>query len=159
MLTQPGQWFLDRSVTPWSVTYLANTGEYPPTDTIVIPQSTQVLTATYLQYVTFQGLQFEHDNFTSPSGGYVSTQQEPPMTAAVGCYNCQHVTFNSDIISETAGAGIEFTTTEQFRPRLTTPSRMAPFTTSGDSASASACCRPQRILTQTCRSLRRLKIL
>jgi hypothetical protein len=111
LLTQPGQWFLDRSVTPWTLTYLANTGENPPTDTIVIPQSTQVLNATNLQYVTFQGLQFEHDNFTSPSQGYVSTQQEPLMTAALGCYNCQHVTFNSDIISETAGAGIEFTTT------------------------------------------------
>lgn len=111
LLTQPGQWFLDRSVTPWTLTYLANTGENPPTDTIIIPQSTQVLNATNLQYVTFQGLQFEHDNFTSPSQGYVSTQQEPLMTAALGCYNCQHVTFNSDIISETAGAGIEFTTT------------------------------------------------
>jgi hypothetical protein len=111
LLTQPGQWFLDRSVTPWTLTYLANTGENPPTDTIIIPQSTQVFNATYLQYVTFQGLQFEHDNFTSPAGGYVSTQQEPLMTAALGCYNCQYVTFNSDIISETAGAGIEFTTT------------------------------------------------
>jgi hypothetical protein len=111
LLTQPGQWFLDRSVTPWTLTYLANSGENPPTDTIIVPQSTQVLNATNLLYVTFQGLQFEHDNFTSPSQGYVSTQQEPLMTAALGCYNCQHVTFNSDIISETAGAGIEFTTT------------------------------------------------
>jgi hypothetical protein len=112
LLTQPGQWFLDRSVTPWTLTYLANTGENPPTDTIIIPQSTQVLNATYLKYVTFQGLQFEHDNFTSPSQGYVSTQQEPLMTAALGCYNCQYVTFNADIISETAGTGIEFTTTD-----------------------------------------------
>lgn len=112
LLTQPGQWFLDRSATPWTLTYLANTGEYPPTDTIIIPQSTQVLTATSLEYVTFQGLQFEHDNFTAASGGYVSTQQEPLMTAALGCYNCQYVTFNSDIISETAGTGIEFTTTD-----------------------------------------------
>jgi hypothetical protein len=112
VLTQPGQWFLDRSATPWTLTYLANTGENPPTDTIIIPQSTQVMTATYLQYVTFQGLQFEHDNFTAASGGYVSTQQEPLMTAAIGCYNCQHVTFNSDIISETSGTGIEFTTTD-----------------------------------------------
>ena len=112
LLTQPGQWFLDRSATPWTLTYLANTGEHPPTDTIIVPQATQILTATYLQYVTFQGLQFEHDNFTAASAGYPSTQQEPLMTAAVGCYNCQHVTFNSDIISETAGAGIEFTTTD-----------------------------------------------
>ena len=68
------------------------------------------MTATGLEYVTFQGLQFEHDNFTVPSTGYVSTQQEPQMPAAVGCYNCQYVTFNQDIITQTEGSGIEFYT-------------------------------------------------
>jgi len=65
-LTQPGQWFLDRSKTPWTLTYLANTGENPPTDTVIVPQSTQVLVATGLQWVTFQGITFEHDNWTVP---------------------------------------------------------------------------------------------
>jgi uncharacterized protein YjdB len=111
LLTQPGQWFLDRSAVPWTLTYLANPGENPPTDTVVIPQSSQVMTATGLEYVTFQGLQFEHDNFTVSSTGYISVQQEPALTGAVSCYNCQHVTFNSDIITQTAGSGIEFKTT------------------------------------------------
>ena len=111
LLTQPGQWFLDRSATPWTLTYLANPGENPPTDTIVIPQSPQVMTATGLEYVTFQGLQFEHDNFTVSSTGYVSVQQEPVLTGAVSCYNCQYVTFNGVIITQTAGSGIEFKTT------------------------------------------------
>lgn len=111
LLTQPGQWFLNRSETPWILTYLANTGENPRTDTIIIPQSTQVMTATGLQYVTFQGLQFEHDNFVVSPTGYVSVQQEPALTGAVSCNNCQYVTFNSDIISETSGSGIEFKTT------------------------------------------------
>jgi hypothetical protein len=111
LLTQPGQWFLDRSVTPWTLTYLANSGENPPTDTIIIPQSTQVMTATNLQYVTFQGLQFEHDNFVVSPTGYASVQQEPALTGAVSCYDCQYVTFNADIISQTAGTGIEFKTT------------------------------------------------
>ena len=112
LLTQPGQWFLDRSATPWTLTYIANPGENPPTDTVIIPQSTQVMTMTGLEYVTFQGLQFEHDNFTVPSAGYVSTQQEPLLTGALSCYNCQYVTFNSDIITQTAGTGIEFKTTD-----------------------------------------------
>ncbi len=111
LLTQPGQWFLDMSAVPFVLTYIANTGENPPTDTIVVPQSPQVMTATGLQYVTFQGLQFEHDNFTVPSTGYVSVQQEPTLTGAVSCYNCQHVTFNSDIITMTGGSGMEFMTT------------------------------------------------
>jgi len=111
LLTQPGQWFLDRSAVPWTLTYLANAGENPPTDTIVIPQSSQVMTATGLEYVTFQGLTFEHDDFIVPSAGYPSVQQEPNLTAAVSCYNCQYVTFNADIISETSGSGIEFKTT------------------------------------------------
>lgn len=111
LLNQPGQWFLDTSVSPYVLTYIANTGEYPPTDTIIVPQSSQVMTATGLSYVTFQGLQFEHDNFTIPSGGYASSQQEPALTGAVSCYNCQYVTFNSDIITMTGGSGIEFYTT------------------------------------------------
>ena len=110
-LSQPGQWFLDRSATPWTLTYLANSGENPNSDSVMIPQSSQVLTATNLQYVTFKGLTFEHDNYPLPSTGYASTQQDPTITAAVSCRNCQNVTFDSDIISQTSGVGIEFTTT------------------------------------------------
>ncbi len=111
LLTQPGQWFLDTSVVPNVVTYLANAGENPPTDNIVVPQSTQLMTATGLQYVTFQGLQFEHDNYTIPAAGYISVQQEPTLTGAISCYNCQHVTFDSDIITMISGTGLEFLTT------------------------------------------------
>lgn len=111
LFTQPGQWFLDRSAVPWTLTYLANTGENPFTDTIIVPQSSQVLTMNGLEYLTFQGLTFEHDNFTVSSTGYPSVQQEPNLTAAVSCYNCQYVTFNGDIIAETSGSGIEFKTT------------------------------------------------
>jgi hypothetical protein len=46
-----------------------------------------------------------------PAAGYVSTQQDPNITAAVACRNCQNVTFDSDTISQTSGMGIEFTTT------------------------------------------------
>jgi hypothetical protein len=111
-LTQPGQWFLDQSKTPWSLTYLVNSGENPPTDTVIIPQSTQVLVATGLEYVTFAGITFEHDNWTAPSPlGYVSTSQDPGVSAAVGCYNCQHVTMDGVIVTQTSGGGLEFTTT------------------------------------------------
>ena len=57
------------------------------------------------------GITFEHDNYTVPNLGYVSTQQDPNITAAVACHNCQNVSFDSNTISQTAGMGIEFTTT------------------------------------------------
>jgi Putative Ig domain len=109
-LTQPGQWFLDRSKTPWTLTYLANEGENPPTDTVIVPQSTQVLVATGLQHVTFQGITFQHDNWTVPSIGYASTVGDQGVTGAVSCYNCQYVTVNGVIVTQTAGGGWEFYT-------------------------------------------------
>ena len=106
-LTQPGQWFLDRSTTPWTLTYLANSGENPNTDLVIIPQLPQVLVASNLQYVTFQGLTFEHDNYTVPAAGHVSVELEPDISAAVSFQNSQHITFDSGTVTQTAGTGIE----------------------------------------------------
>ncbi|MGA8764143.1 MAG: putative Ig domain-containing protein [Candidatus Sulfotelmatobacter sp.] len=110
--TQPGQWFLDRSKTPWTLTYLANAGENPNTDTVIIPQMTQVLVATGLQYVTFQGLTFEHDNWTVPiPQGYASVTSDQAVPGAFGCYNCSNVTLDGVIATQTQGGGVEFFTT------------------------------------------------
>lgn len=114
-LAQPGQWFLDRSSTPWILNYMPNPGENPNTDTVIIPQMPatrpQVLLATNLQNVTFQGLTFEHDNFTVPSTGYAYTRLDQNIASAVSCQNCKNVTFDGVTISQTAGTGIDFTTT------------------------------------------------
>lgn len=106
-LTVPGQWFLDRAATPWALTYLANSGENPNNDTVIIPQLTQLLAATNLQYVTFQGLTFEHDNYTMPFGGHISMELEPDISAAVSIQNSQHVTFDSSTVRQTSGTGLE----------------------------------------------------
>jgi len=106
-LAQPGQWFLDRSATPWTLTYLAQPGENPNTDSVVIPQLTQVLVGSQLQYVTFQGLTFEHDNYTVPAEG-----EDPDLkldvSAAVSFQNSQHITFDSGSVAHTAGTGLDF---------------------------------------------------
>jgi hypothetical protein len=107
-LLQPGQWFLDRSKTPWVLTYLANSGEDPNTDLVVIPQASQVLVASQMQYVTFQGIWFENDNFVVPSAGYQSNSLDYTITAAVSCQNCQNVVFDSDIVTQTSGNALEF---------------------------------------------------
>jgi uncharacterized protein (TIGR03437 family) len=106
-LTQPGQWFLDRSVTPWTLTYLANAGENPNTDSVIVPQLPQVLVASNLQYVTFQGLAFEHDNYTIPAAGHQSVELEPDVSAAVSFQNSRYVTFDSGIVTQTSGTGLE----------------------------------------------------
>lgn len=105
-LNQPGQWFLDRPT--GTLTYLANVGENPNIDTVIIPQLTQVLMTSSLQYVDFRGLTFEHANFTVPSIGYVSSEQESSITTAVSFQNSQHITFDSGIVTQTAGNGLEF---------------------------------------------------
>jgi hypothetical protein len=109
-LNQAGQWFLDRSASPWTLTYLANAGENPNTDSVIVPQSSQVMIGTGLQYVTFTGLTFEHDNFVVPAVGYPALRQDPGITGAITCLNCQNVTFNADIVTQTAGGGIELYT-------------------------------------------------
>jgi len=106
-LTQPGQWFLDRSSTPWTLTYLANSGESPNNDTVIIPQLAQLLVATNLQYVTFQGLTFEHDNYTIPFAGHISVELEPDISAAVSFQNSQHITFDSGTVRQTSGTALE----------------------------------------------------
>jgi hypothetical protein len=111
-LLTTGQFFLDTSTVPYLLNYMPNPGENPLTDLVVVPQSTQVWTGTNLSYVTFKGLTFAHDNFTVPALGYASTQQEPALTGALSCYNCQYVVFDSDIIEQTSGSGIEFKTSD-----------------------------------------------
>jgi Bacterial Ig-like domain (group 3) len=110
----PGQWFLDQSGPSWVLTYLANNGENPNSDTVIVPQLTQLLTLNGTQYVTFTGLSFEHDNWSVPSpGGYPSLRQDPGITAAVSCSNCQNVVFDSLTITQISGGGVEFVTTDK----------------------------------------------
>ena len=104
-LTQPGQWFLDRSATPWTLTYLSNQGENPNTDTVIVPQLTQVLVASGVQYVTFQGLTFEHDNYTMPATGYGGDTE---IISAISFQNSQHIAVDSVTVGQTSGTGLEF---------------------------------------------------
>jgi Right handed beta helix region len=107
-LTQAGQWFLDRSASPWTLTYLTNPGENPNTDLVIVPQAPQVLVASGLQYVTFRGLTFMHDNYVVPPGGHKSSELEAGISAAVSFQNSSHITFDSGTVTQASGAGLEF---------------------------------------------------
>ena len=111
-LNEPGEWFLDRSAVPWTLTYLANSGENPNTDTVIIPQLAtnhpEVLVASGLEYVTFQGLTFEHDNYTLPATGLADQPDAGSVNPAVSFQNSRHIVFDSSIVTQTSGDGLEF---------------------------------------------------
>jgi hypothetical protein len=116
-----GIWFLDRHTTPWVLNYIANAGENPNTDNIVIPQlggaipgspatdyiGGSLISAMNLAYVTFQGIAFEVDNFYPSSIGFNNdVNGEMPLPQAVDCENCQFVTFNTVTVRHTSASGI-----------------------------------------------------
>jgi hypothetical protein len=104
-LSQPGQWFVDQSASSWVLTYLSQENENPPADTVVIPQLKQVLVASGLQNVTFKGLNFAHDDYIVPTGGFNNTTEAP---AAVSFQNATGILFDSGSVSQTSGTGLEF---------------------------------------------------
>ncbi|HUI98176.1 MAG TPA: right-handed parallel beta-helix repeat-containing protein [Xanthobacteraceae bacterium] len=107
-LTEPGQWFLDRSAVPWTLTYLARTGENPNVDEVIIPQASQLVVAHDVRHVTLRGLTFEHDNYTIAPTGHVSTELEPDLTSAISFQNSRDVTADGIVVRHTAGGGLDF---------------------------------------------------
>ncbi len=112
---QTGIWFLDRSSVPWMLSYIANNGENPNVDNVVLPQlqpanptSGSILLATYLNYVTFRGIIFEMDNFIPPASGFNDDQNgEITLPAAIDCESCQNVTFDGISVRHTSASGIQ----------------------------------------------------
>jgi hypothetical protein len=116
-LKQPGQWYLDRCTNPpsctsskgiWTLTYLANPGENPNLDQVTVPQQSQLIIANDLQYVTFQGLIFSHDNWVTPDAGLGDMQGIPNASAALSFNDSSNIIVDGCTISRTQGWGIEF---------------------------------------------------
>ncbi len=101
---QTGLWFLDRSTAPWTLNYLANKGENPNNDTVVIPQIAPVspiggslISAIYLDWVTFRGITFEIDNFIPPpSGVNYDERSGDTLPEAIDCVSCREITFDGN---------------------------------------------------------------
>jgi Right handed beta helix region len=105
-LKQPGQFYLDR---PTGVlTYIPKAGEVLASANIVAPNLQQILKASQLSYVTFQGLTFVHSDWQVPTGGYVGSQADSTIPAAVSLSNSTGVVFEGDTIAHTGAHGIEF---------------------------------------------------
>jgi hypothetical protein len=112
---QTGLWFLDRSKSPWTLFYLANSGENPNQDNTVIPQlqpasatTGSMLNAVQLQYVSFRGIVFEMDDFIPPAGGFNDDETGGnTLPAAIDCESCQYVTFDGITVRHTSTSGLQ----------------------------------------------------
>jgi hypothetical protein len=112
---QSGLWFLDRSSVPWTLSYLANSGENPNQDNAIIPQlqpasatGGTLIAANQLSYVTFRGIAFEMDNFIPPAIGFNDDDNgENNLPAAIDCESCQYVTFDGITIRHTSASGLQ----------------------------------------------------
>jgi hypothetical protein len=115
-----GEWYLDRcpgcantAATPaasWTLTYVAQAGENPSLDTVIVPQQSQLLTGSGASNIIFQGLTFSHDNWIPGPLGLGDQSGMPNVTAAVSFDNGTNVIFNSCVFSHTQGWGVELAT-------------------------------------------------
>jgi hypothetical protein len=114
---QSGLWFLDRSSKPWTLNYLARAGENPNSDSVVIPQTGPVapmggslISAIYLDCVTFSGITFEMDNFVPPPTGFNDDEiSGDTLPEAIDCISCKHVTFDGITVRHTSATGVRVT--------------------------------------------------
>ena len=110
-----GTWFLDRSASPWVLNYLANSGENPNADTVVIPQvqatsptGGSLVSAVNLSCVNFSGIVFEMDAWTIPAEGFTDDENgENTLPAALDCESCQYVTFEAVTVRHTVASGLQ----------------------------------------------------
>ncbi|HEV2425677.1 MAG TPA: right-handed parallel beta-helix repeat-containing protein [Terriglobia bacterium] len=107
--SRPGQWYLNRGTTPWTLAYRAATpGENPNSAIVIAPQQPQILVAHELQYVTFRNLAFSHDNYVVPTQGHPGSSGETTTPAALSFNESSDVTLSGVTIAHTQGWGVEF---------------------------------------------------
>jgi uncharacterized repeat protein (TIGR01451 family) len=124
---QTGIWFLDRPQSgAWTLYYLANGGETPNSDSVVIaqvqpqkgtgttslPQGGSLISATGLSNVVFSGIVFEVDNDVPPFTGFNNDENsDDTLPVAIDCENCTNVIFDGVTVRHTSASGILFAAT------------------------------------------------
>lgn len=95
-LHEPGEWYLD-NVTG-ELTYIPKAGEQPESATVVAPRLGKLLQLSgdpaanrYVEFVRFEDIEFAHANWVTPPTGWMDSQAESRLGAAVeavGARNC-----------------------------------------------------------------------
>jgi hypothetical protein len=116
-LSEPGEWYLDRGATPWTLTYIPKPGETIANTHAIAPQLSQLIVAEDLNYVTFKGLTFEHTNWVVPAEGHESHQTESypdrrtgkmAVPAALSFTKSSYVALDGCTVAHIGGWGVEF---------------------------------------------------
>jgi hypothetical protein len=126
-LTEPGQWYLDRSVN--LVYYIPHSGEDLATDDVVAGKLEQLVTAAgtldasgnpqFVENISFQGLTFAYATWLSPSSsiGFPELQsgvyrdgsaQGQPTPGAVSFSRARNIAFTRNQFIHLGGAGLNF---------------------------------------------------
>src|SRR5262249_16755328 len=92
----------------WTLTYLAKSGEDPNKMGVIVPQVPQLIVADGLQYVTFKGITFSHDNWFPGPEGLGDFQGGPRVPGALSFADSSHITFDSGIVNHIQAWGIDF---------------------------------------------------
>ena len=96
-LDEPGEWFLacDGMLSYWPLPGEdMNTAEvYAPCNESFIEIAGDPTNGLFVQYLTFQGLSFQHGNYVLPAQGHASNQAESDLLAALTLNGARNVSF------------------------------------------------------------------
>lgn len=98
----------------WNLLYCAKAGENPASDTSFFPQTSQLIissnTGTTLgpQYIEFQGINMQGDNWLPGPFELGDSQGTPKIVAAIELRNANGIVFDQVGLSHIQGKGIEF---------------------------------------------------
>jgi hypothetical protein len=114
-LDQPGEWYLDRSSR--RLYYKPHPGEDLAKTEIIAPQLERMVNLNGAANITFDGLVFEHANWTYPDGegGYVGAQANVHWDGwrvnpgAIHLTHTRDITFTNCVVRDCTAAGIVLT--------------------------------------------------
>jgi hypothetical protein len=83
-LTEPGEWYLERSI--GRLYYIPLPGESPDTAEVYAPRTTQLLrligdpvSENYVEYLRFENITFQHTDWVQPPGGVDPAMEHAPL--------------------------------------------------------------------------------
>ena len=117
LLGTPGQFFIDRSVTPAQIYYVPRAGENLTTATVVAPQLQTLVSLTGATGIAFTGISFEYGTWSFGNTGVVDgqgnklqlssdTSNVALIPANVVCHTCTGVTFRGDTFTHLGAGGL-----------------------------------------------------
>jgi parallel beta-helix repeat protein len=99
-LSEPGQWYLDRST--GELTYIPLPGERPETSTVIAPRLPRLAllegdpsTRRWVEHLVFRGLTFAHDNWTLDPQGQSFPQAEVNVGGSLSAVGARNIVFDA----------------------------------------------------------------